>query len=227
MGTSRGFSIAVMLLAVAACASKPPPPPAPPKAAPAPAPKPAPTPAKPAAAQPKKPITPAAVRPSVAAVTSISFEGAVFKMKFQGNTNGEAVRQYYLPAETAQAWTRVVELHVYPTAGKGMTAAAYARLIAKNVQAGNPYARYTLQPNKDGTVTLSFTTWDDASLKAHYREFDAYKFIPVKSGNIIGFHYVERIYTDMKATTEQNIASTTATKQKALLEMAKVPLYQE
>lgn len=213
-----------MLLAVAACASKPPPPPAPPKAAPAPQPV---APMQPVIAKPKKPIAPATLRPSVGATTSISFEGTLFKLKFKGSTSGEAVRQYYLPAETSQAWTRVVELHVYPTAGKGLTAAAYATLVAKNVQAGNPYARYTLQPNKDGTVTLSFTTWDDASLKAHYREFDAYKFIPVKSGDIIGFHYVERIYTDMKASTEQNISSTTATKQKALLEMAKVPLYQE
>jgi len=226
VGTSRGFSVAIVLLAVAACASKPPAaPPAPPKAA-APAPKPV-APVQPVIATPKKPVSPAMVRPSVGATTSISFEGSIFKMKYQGNANGEAVRQYYLPAETAQAWTRVVELHVYPTAGKRMTAAAYAALVAKNVQAGNPYARYSLQPNKDGTVTLSFTTWDDASLKAHYREFDAYKFIPMKSGNIIGFHYVERIYTDMKATTEQNISSTTAAKKKALLEMAKVPLYQE
>ena len=215
-----------MLAAVAACASKPPPPPPPPKPAPVVAPKPAPAPVQPVAPKPKK-VVPAVVRPSVGATTTISFEGSIFKMAYQGTTNGEAVRQYYLPAETAQAWTRVVELHVYPTAGKGISTADYAALIAKGVQAGNPYARYTLTLNKDGTTILYFTTWDDASLKAHYKEFDAYKFIPVKTGNIIGFHYVERIYTDMKATTEQNSSNTAAEKQKAVLEMAKVPLYQE
>ncbi len=48
------------------------------------------------------------------------------------------LRQYYIATETSQHWTRLVELHVYPTAGQNMSAAAYAALVAKNLPAANP-----------------------------------------------------------------------------------------
>lgn len=230
MKNLSAYGIAVLLAVTAGCASKPPPPP-PPKPAPvvvAPpvVTKPAPP---PAIVHPKKVRAPAAPRPSVAATNSITFAGAVYTLKYQGTTNGEVLRQYYTGAETSQHWTRLVELHVYPTAGQNMSAAGYAALVAKNLQAANPYAEYTLQTNKtDGSATLNFSTWNDATLKAHYTEFDAFKFmVAPKTGDIIGFHYVENLYTDLKATTEQNRTNSENEKQRVVTETAKVPLYQE
>ena len=234
MGESRRYPVALLCMALAACASKPLPPPPPPKPAPVVA---APAPVtKPAAIKPKtrfirlKPkLAPAAPRPSVADTKTISFAGSIYTLKYQGVTNGESVRQYYTGAETAKNWTRVVELHVYPTADKGISAADYAGLIAKSLQASNPYAEYTLQANKtDGTATLYFTTWNDSTLKAHYTEFDSFKFMPTTAnGNVIGFHYAEKLFTDMKASTEDNRKNSEAEKARVLAETAKVPLYQQ
>jgi len=225
------YGIAVLLAVTAGCASKPPPaPPPPPKPVPVVAPPPVTVAApKPAVVHPKKVHAPAPARPSVATTTTITFAGEVYTLKYQGTTNGEVLRQYYTGAETSQRWTRLVELHVYPTAGKNMSAPDYAALVAKNLQAANPYAEYTLQTNKaDGSATLNFSTWNDATLKAHYTEFDAFKFMAApKTGDIIGFHYVENLYTDLKATTEQNRSNSEAEKQRVVLETAKVPLYQE
>jgi len=232
VGESRRYPIALLCLALAACASKPvaPPPPKPaPPVAVAPPVVTKPVPPKAAPVKPKPRPAPAAPRPSVAAAESITFAGSVYTLKYKGSTNGEMLRQYYTGAETSRNWTRLVELHVYPTAGKGMSAPDYAALVAKNLQASNPYAEYTLQANKaDGTATLNFTTWNDATLKAHYTEFDAFKFIPtVKNGDIIGFHYVEKLFTDMKASTEDNRKNSEAEKAQVLLETAKVPMYQQ
>ena len=230
MKNLSAYGIAVLLAVTVGCASKPPPPP-PPKPAPvvvAPPVVTKPAPPKAAPVKPKpKPVAPA--RPSVAATNSITFAGSAYALKYQGTPNGEVLRQYYTGTESSQHWTRLVELHVYTTAAKGMSAADYAALVAKNLQAANPYAEYTLQSNKvDGTATLNFNTWNDATLKAHYTEFDTFKFMAApKTGNIIGFHYVENLYTDLKATTEQNRTNSENEKQRVVLETAKVPLYQE
>ena len=47
------------------------------------------------------------------------------------------------------------------------------------------------------------------------------------NGNIIGFHYVEKLFTDLKAATEDNRKNSEAEKQRVVLETAKVPLYQQ
>ena len=230
MKNLSAYGIAVLLAVTAGCASKPLPPP-PPKPAPVVVAPPVVTKAAPppAVVHPKKVHTPVVLRPSVAATSSITFAGSVYALKYQGTPNGEVLRQYYTGTETSQHWTRLVELHVYTTAGKGLSAADYAALIAKNLQAANPYAEYTLQSNKaDGSATLNFSTWNDATLKAHYTEFDAFKFMAApKTGHIIGFHYVENLYTDLKATTEQNRTNSENEKQRVVTETAKVPLYQE
>lgn len=228
MGDSRRYPVALLCMALAACASKPVAPPPPPPAPVVPAPVTKPEPPKAAPVKRKRKAEPAAPRPSVADTKTISFAGDVYGMKYQGILSGESVRQYYAGGETATHWTRLIELRVYPTAGKGISAADYAARVAKSAQAANPYAEYTLQANKaEGTATLYFTTWNEATLQAHYTEFDAFKFIPsVKDGDIVGFHYIEKLYTDLKASTEDNRKKTEAEKARVLLELARVPLYQ-
>lgn len=226
----RAFGIAVLCVALAACASKPvPPPPPPPKPALVAPPHQVTVAPPPAVTRPKKVHAPAPARPSVAATTTITFAGTLYTLKYQGITNGETLRQYYSGAETSRNWTRLLELHVYPTADKGISAADYAALIVKNLQASNPYAEYALQANKtDASATLNFSTWNDATLRAHYTEFDTFKFMATaRNGNIIGFHYVEKLFTDLKATTEDNRKNSEAEKQRVVLETAKVPLYQQ
>ena len=226
---SLGLSTIVAVLAfVASCASAPKPPPPPP---PAPAPVAAPAPAtvvpKPTTVLVKR-RPPAPPLASAGVTNSITFDGSIFALQYHGDDNGVALREYFLPNESGKAWTRLVELLVYPTAGKGLTTAAYATQVADGYKATYPYANYEVLSNKDGSSTLDFIAWDDAALKAHYLIYNVFKFFPAqKGGNLVGFHFVEKIYTDPKATSEQNSDNTEAIKQKVMLELSKVPSYRE
>ena len=164
--------------------------------------------------------------PSASVTNSITFDGSIFALQYHGDDNGVALREYFLPNESGKAWTRLVELLVYPTAGKGLTTAAYATQVADGYKATYPYANYEVLSNKDGDSTLDFIAWDDAALKAHYLIYNVFKFFPAqKGGNLVGFHFVEKIYTNPKATSEQNSDNTEAIKQKVMLELSKVPSY--
>lgn len=221
------LTIAAVLATAVGCASAPKPVPLPPPPAAVQPPAPVVAAPKPAPAPPKK-AAPTPMRPSVSSATSIVFDGKTFTLQYHGDNNGVALREYFLRNESSKAWTRLVELLVYPTAGKGIGPADHAAKVADGYKATYPYARYTVHPNKDGSATLDFTAWDDASLKAHYTEYNVFEFFPaVKGGNLVGFHYVERLYSDPKATTSQNAANTAAIKQKVMAQLAKLPLYRE
>ncbi|HEV2322172.1 MAG TPA: hypothetical protein VGT42_07395 [Gammaproteobacteria bacterium] len=172
---------------------------------------------------------PAPERPSVGDTASIHFAGSAYALGYKGESDGGAVRQYYPAGESAVNWARVIELRVYPAAGKKISPAEYAEQLAKTAQAANPYLKYVLETNRaQGTALLYFTTWNDATLEAHYNEFDVYKLIPGrKDGDLIGFHYVEKLYVDLNISTEANRDKIGAEKQLVLHDMAKVPLYQE
>lgn len=228
MKALRSIAIALMLATLAGCASKPPPPP-PPKPAPVPAPHVVTKPAPPKAAPAPVRRRPAPVRPKVADTVSINFAGSGYTLAYKGESDGGTVRQYYPAGQSAANWSRVVELLVYPTAGKKISPADYAGELAKSAQIANHYLKYTLETDRaQGTALLYFTTWNDATLKAHYNEFDVFKLIPSrKDGDLIGFHYVEKLYVDLKISTEQNRDKIGAEKQLVLHAMASVPLYQE
>lgn len=172
---------------------------------------------------------PAPVRPKLGDTVSINFAGSAYTLAYKGESDGGAVRQYYPAGQSAANWSRVVELRVYPAAGKKISPADYGEQLAKSAQTTNPYLKYTLDTDRaQGTALLYFTTWNDATLKAHYNEFDVFKLIPGrKDGNLIGFHYVEKLYIDLKLSTEQNRDKIGAEKQLVLRSMASVPLYQE
>lgn len=172
---------------------------------------------------------PAPVRPKLGDAVSIDFAGSVYTLAYKGESDGGEVRQYYPAKESAANWSRVVELRVYPAAGKKLSPAGYGEQLAKTAQTANPYLKYTLETDRaQGTVLLYFTTWNDTTLKAHYNEFDVFKLIPGrKDGDLIGFHYVEKLYVDLKVSTEQNRDKIGAEKQLVLRSMASVPLYQE
>lgn len=223
------LTIAAVLALAAGCASTPKPVPSPPKPAPVAAPAPVTVAPRPPTVLLKRTSPPAMARLSAGATTAIVFDGSTFALQYHGDDNGVGLREYFFGTESSKAWTRLVELLVYPTAGKGITPAAYAVQVAEGYKTTYPYAHYTEHVNKaNGTATLDFTAWTDASLQAHYLEYNVFKFFPAqKGGNLVGFHFVEKIYTDPKATTEQNSADIAAIKQKVLLELAKVPLYRE
>ena len=224
-------SALVLLIAViAGCVSAPKPTPTPaPVAKPAPAPavvtKPAPAPAT--APKPVPKLEPA--RPSIAATQSIDFDGSRFTVKYHAADKGQSITEYYLANEKPEAWTRLVDLQVYPTAAKRLSPADFATLVGQKVTSVNPSAHYNLYQNKvDGTVILDFITWDDAGIKANLLEVNLFKIYPdPKTGNLLSFHYAERVKTDPKAPTIDNGNKLKAVRQRIMNEIATVPLYRE
>lgn len=222
-------SILIFFTAVlAGCASAPRPAPAPAtKAAPASvsATKPAPA---PAAVKPvPKPAAP--LRPSLAAARSIDFDGSHFTAKVHTQDKGQVLTGFYLPGETPEGWTRFVDLGVYPTATNELTPAGFATLVGQRVVATNPSAHYSIYQNKtEDSVILDFITWTDADLKANILEVNLFKFYPdPKTGNLLAFHYAERVKMDARASTVDNGKKITAVRQRVLNEIAAVPLYRE
>ena len=220
----------VFLIAVAGCASAPKPAPAPtPVAKPAPAPVVVTKPAPATASIPKPAPKLEPARPSIAATQSIDFDGSHFTVKYHAADKGQSITEYYLAAETPEAWTRLVDLQVYPTAAKHLSPADFATLVGQKVTSVNPSAHYNLYQNKaEGTVILDFITWDDAGIKANLLEVNLFKIYPdPKTGNLLSFHYAERVKTDPKAPTVDNGNKLKAVRQRVMNEIAAVPLYRE
>lgn len=230
MVVSKKFLSAVLSLALAGCATamKPvPPTPSPkPALAPvvAPAAKPAPAPVK--APAPKKPVDQSA-RPSIAATKTVAFDGGRFAAKYHTADKSQAVTWYCLANQTSDSWTRLVELHVYPL--KGIAPADYAQAVGKQAQQANPSIHYLVYPNKaDGAAILDYLTWNDADLKASRLELNIFKFYTdAATGDLIGFHYAERVKLDPKASSADNSKKVPAVRQRVLPEIAATPLYRE
>jgi len=226
VGTSKGLSSVILLMAVAACASKPPPPPPPaPKPAPVVAPKPAPAPVQPKPA----PVKPKPVfRPSMAAADSVSFDGAVFLLRSTSMLNERMVRQYYVAGEGANAWTRRVDLQAFP-AQAGMGPAELADQLGKQLRVANPYAKFSVhEDRKTHTATLEYLVSDAAALKGEYVELDVARFaMDTLTRDIVGIHYIEHIHIDPKGSTEDARAKVETTRARILAEIVKAPLYRE
>jgi len=230
MSIFRKFRLGFLCLALAGCATANKPEPA--HARPiAPAVVPAP-PAKPAAATvkaptPKKPVDESS-RPSIASTKTVAFDGSSFAAKSHVTGQGQ-VTGYYLANEAPDTWTRRVELHDYPVAGKGVAPADLAQLVGKQAQQVNPSVHYLVYPNKaDGSVILDYLTWNDTDLTAHRLELNIFKFYAdPATGDLISFHYAERVQIDPKASSADNSKKVPAVRQRVLPEIAATPLYRE
>jgi hypothetical protein len=230
MTLSRKVRLGFLCLALAGCATATKP------VAPAPAPapavviapvaKPAPAPVK--APAPKK-LVDESTRPSIAATKTVAFDANIFMAKAHAANKGQVLAQYYLANEAPDSWTRLVELHVYPLAGKGIAPADYAQAMGKQAQQANPSVHYLVYPNKaDGSVILDYLTWNDADLKASRLELNIFKFYTdAVTGNLISFHYAERVKLDPKASSVDNGKKVPAVRQRILPQIAATALYRE
>jgi len=220
-------AISAAALACAACSSAPPPAP-PPKPVAAPAPKPAPPP--PAPLKPKPiPVRPRAVapRPSIAAADGVAFDGTMFTLDSVTTVNARMQREYYAPGDTAQKWSRRVELQAY-AAQPGVGPMEFAADVGKQLKAANPYARYSLREYRDGSVVLDYFVSDAAALEQHYLELDVYRIgTDTLSRDIVSFHFTEHIYVNPQASAVDTRAQAKATREKVLAEILKAPLYRE
>jgi hypothetical protein len=167
-------------------------------------------------------------RPSIAATRSISFDGSTFTLKYHVARDGQVLSEYYLAGETPEAWTRLVDLRVYPADAKSMPPRKYAVIVGMRLMAVNPKARYALHENEDDdTATLEYVTWDDAILKADRLECASYRFYtdPV-SGDLMSFHFAEKVQMDPRSSVRESGERISAAQERISLEMAAVPLYQ-
>lgn len=187
--------------------------------------------AKPAQAPVKAPVTKKPVeestRPSIAATKTVAFDASIFTAKYHTADKSQAVTWYCLANEASDTWTRLVELHVYPV--KGIAPADYAQQVARQAQQTNPAVHYLVYPNKaDGAVILDYLTWNDADLKASRLELNIFKFYTdAATGNLIGFHYAERVKLDPRASSADNSKKVPAVRQRVLPEIAATALYRE
>jgi len=162
----------------------------------------------------------------MAATDEIRFDGDTYMVKADAASANP--RQYFLAAETPGRWTRLLELQSHAD-GKGMSADAFAKRFGTDLKAKDPYLHYTvLAGQRDGSVVLDYFSTDAAALAGHYVELHAYKFYPdPATRDIIGFHCVERIDVDPKASATAARAKAQATRERVLGELARMPLYRE
>lgn len=167
-------------------------------------------------------------RPSIAATTSIAFDGSIFTLKYHVARDGQVLSEYYLAGETPEAWTRLVDLRVYPADAKSMPPKRYAVIVGMRLMTVNPKAHYALHEDEgDDTATLEYVTWDDAILKADRLECASYRFYtdPV-SGDLMSFHYAEKVQMDPLSSVRESGERISAAQERISLEMAAAPQYQ-
>jgi hypothetical protein len=129
----------------------------------------------------------------VSTTPSIQFGGATYMQLFVTRQDGDILREYYLPGEAPDRWTRFIELRVYSGTAEGMSPQAFVKDMDRRLKQRDPKAESTMSFRPGGGATLDFGTQSGDEAAAGLSEFDAFKFsTDAKSGVLIGFHYVER-----------------------------------
>ena len=170
-----------------------------------------------------------AAAPRVSKTHSIVFDGATFTELFVTRKDGDSLREYYLPGETPEKWTRFVELRVYSGTAQGMSAQEFVKDMDRRLKQRDPKAETDMILRPDGGAGYNFGTRTGDDALAGASEFNAFKFTTdAHSGALIAFHYVER-FPGNTADRDDRDAALRMTQIEARIkpEIEAVPAYQE
>jgi len=164
----------------------------------------------------------------MAAADTLSFDGVSFILRSTSTLNARMVRQYYVSGESANGWTRRVDLQAFP-AQAGVGPLELANQFGKQLQTANPYAKFNVHEDKaTGTATLDYLVSDAAALKGDYVEVDVVRFaMDTATKDIVGVHYIEHIHIDPKGSTQDSRSKVQTARAHILSEIVKLPLYRE
>ncbi len=171
----------------------------------------------------------ASAQPRVSVTQSIVFDGATFTQLFVTRKDGDILREYYLPGETPDKWTRFVELRVYSGTAQGTSAGDFVKDMERRLKQRDPRAQSAMTLNPDGSASYDFDTRSVDDALAGTSEFDAFRFsTDPHTGALVAFHYVERFPGDSDERDDQGAAQRLLQIETRIRpEIAAVPAYQE
>jgi len=123
--------------------------------------------------------------------TSIEFDGETFVLKYREALPNGFINEYFLPAESVEAWTRLISVQWFTRLSDHRMAVGD---LIKTLLASNPQAKYEAWKSDDGTFTgVDFVVWQDD----RYVEFNIFIYRAHPSGNgLLAQQYARRAYGD-------------------------------
>ncbi len=174
-------------------------------------------------------IPQAGAPPRVSATQSIVFDGATFTQLFVTRQDGDILREYYLPGETPDKWTRFIELRVYSGTAEGTSTADFVKDMERRLKQRDSRAQSAMSLNPDGSASYDFATRSGDDALAGASEFDAFKFsTDPRTHALVAFHYAERFPGDTQDRDDKDAAQRLLQIEARIRpEIAAVPAYQE
>ena len=151
---------------------------------------------------------------------AFEFAGAHFVKKFDASKAPNSQVEFGLPAESIEAWTRLVTVHAFPNGGNdAMRAAAN---LANLIRQRYPTAKYKVINNpKTSEAIIDFLL---PVPKSEMMEFNVFKYTPAGNG-LVALQFAQRVKLGEIDAEELSDIRQRAIKEMAAYEMAPVKAY--
>jgi hypothetical protein len=151
---------------------------------------------------------------------TFDFDGERFVKKFDASKVPNAQVEFGLPAESIEAWTRLVTVHAFPNGGNdAMRAAAN---LANLIRQRYPTAKYKVINNpKTSEAIIDFLL---PVPKSEMMEFNVFKYAPARDG-LVALQFARRVKLGEVDADELSGIRQRAIKEMAAYEMGPVKAY--
>lgn len=164
---------------------------------------------------------------SIANTQALEFAGKRYELKFQSKDEPVVLREYFLPAETTDKWSELMDFRIYPVTSASNDPLDHAARTAKLFKQQFPYMQFALSSNKEsGAAVLDFLSPTSTREDGEFMEFNAFKFYKsAGTPNVISIHYAKNIDASDSRKPEDLLAEVKATRAEIVPAIAKFPLY--
>jgi hypothetical protein len=135
--------------------------------------------------------TPAAESGTKTSKESVAFDGQTLELAFEGDNPGSQIKEFLLPGENLERWTKLAAIHQFPELNDRQQYAASLVRTLKEQYPNSPSAIF--EDPKTGDVIVDFVLWPkDAS----FVEFNIFRCEKNPAGGLIAKQYALREYKD-------------------------------
>jgi hypothetical protein len=122
---------------------------------------------------------------------SILFDGHTLELAFEGDNPGSQIKEFLLPGENLERWTKLAAIHEFPELKDRQQYASSMIRTLKEQYPDCPSAVFS--DPKSGDIIVDFVVWPkDAS----YVEFNIFRVEKNPAGGLIAKQYALREYKD-------------------------------
>ncbi len=122
---------------------------------------------------------------------TVTIDGRDLALAYEGEAEGEAIREFIPRDETLETWTRLAAIREYPELNDP---AEVVKVVIKRLEEHDPPIHYDLLENsKTGESVLDFTMLE---VDKSFVEFNVFCFRKQAGGGITSYQYAVRAYGD-------------------------------